>query len=400
MIAVFILRWIGGYFDFTVSGRFPERFLNLAAKNGVNIFKIKGSGDGISACAKISERKTIIRLAEKCGCSYCENREHGMPVLCRQYRQRLGLLAGLAAGSIFCVIMSGYIWNISINCPEGINEYELRSELRELGFYEGARYEYVKTSETEHEMLIRDGRISWLSINVSGTNAAVEISSKTEIDSDNSREVPKAVSNLVSSADGKITKVSLRSGTPAVKAGEGIAKGQMLASGITELSNGETVFSDCEGEILAETAETAVFFLPKERPSVILPEAAVCKRSVAVFGLNIPLSLVTEPGSAAVSFSDKRKLTLFSAPVPVFYTEERFYEQGNEAAVPDRETAEALLKKRDALYGVFLEQERFTRILEKKETLTETDEGYRLEVRYRCERNIAEKVYIDIRDGS
>ena len=89
MIAVFILRWIGGYFDFTVSGRFPERFLNLAAKNGVNIFKIKGSGDGISACAKISERKTIIRLAEKCGCSYCENREHGMPVLCRQYRQPL-----------------------------------------------------------------------------------------------------------------------------------------------------------------------------------------------------------------------------------------------------------------------------------------------------------------------
>ena len=43
-----ILRMIRGYVDFSVSGKYPERFLNSAFKSGVKIWSQKSSGGKVT----------------------------------------------------------------------------------------------------------------------------------------------------------------------------------------------------------------------------------------------------------------------------------------------------------------------------------------------------------------
>ena len=42
MLIVLFFRWLFGYYEFTIEGKFPERFLNLASRNGINLWNMNG----------------------------------------------------------------------------------------------------------------------------------------------------------------------------------------------------------------------------------------------------------------------------------------------------------------------------------------------------------------------
>jgi len=60
LIAVLLFRWIYGYFDFTVNGTFPERFLNLASRKGVRLWRTSGGKESLSASAACKKSRLYI----------------------------------------------------------------------------------------------------------------------------------------------------------------------------------------------------------------------------------------------------------------------------------------------------------------------------------------------------
>ncbi len=65
MLIVVILRWLCGYIEFKVYGKFPERFLNLATKRGINIWQLKSREKELYAKAKRSDYESLEAIAEK-----------------------------------------------------------------------------------------------------------------------------------------------------------------------------------------------------------------------------------------------------------------------------------------------------------------------------------------------
>ena len=57
----------------------------------------------------------------------------------QKYKARSGLLIGLIIWGLAIKFLTGFIWNIKIELPPLINEYEIRQEFREHGFREGAK---------------------------------------------------------------------------------------------------------------------------------------------------------------------------------------------------------------------------------------------------------------------
>ena len=43
-----LIRWSKGYVDFSASGKFPERFINLTTRNGINVWNLKPTEKGFS----------------------------------------------------------------------------------------------------------------------------------------------------------------------------------------------------------------------------------------------------------------------------------------------------------------------------------------------------------------
>lgn len=122
----------------------------------------------------------------------------------------------------------------------------------------------------EREILLEYDKIGWMSINLIGSHAEVEIKEK---------ELPPKpksesdYSNIKASADGVLLSTDIRNGTSYVKVGSAVSKGQLLVSGFYENSLGEIHFVDADADIRATTNytfsatedEVVSFILPFQR---------------------------------------------------------------------------------------------------------------------------------------
>ena len=400
MIAVLFLRWIYGFFDFTVTGKFPERFLNLAAKKGIRLWNTAGSKNSVTASANISDTDMIQRLAKKSGCTVAISKHHGLPYFCRKYKSRSGLLAGAVIGSVFCVYMSGFIWNVTVNVPDDLNEYEIRRELAETGLYEGVPYKYDDISMTERQIKILDQRISWISINVAGTNAVVEISSKKDNSQRTAPDVqkPESLVNMISTSDATVTKVEPMGGKPLVKVGDGVHKGQLLISGVIPYTDGSSAISDSEGKVFAKTYKKVCFSVPKKKNTVIADTDHTCyKTAVSFFGIRIPFSLSGEPLSSSYKVLKESKLTLLQNDIPIYVTNETIVPYTVCPETVSESKAKDELKKKYELYRMFLLSKQDVSVLDEKISFIDNNDKYTLTAIITTEENICEKRTVEVR---
>lgn len=87
-----IIRFLRGSVDFTASGKFPERFMNITAKNGVNLWNPVPKKNAISASMYLSDYKKIRILARKSRVKTRITAKHGLPFIINRYKKRTGLL--------------------------------------------------------------------------------------------------------------------------------------------------------------------------------------------------------------------------------------------------------------------------------------------------------------------
>ena len=350
MFVVIIFRWICGFFRFELKGRFPERFINICTRRGISIRDLNASDDAITGSCRITDKQAVILAAKKSGCTLDITKEYGLPIFCRKYISRLGLLAGAVIGAVFCVYMSGYIWNINIVTPDGLSEFEIRKELMENGLTEGVRYDYQDISRTERQVKLCDNRISWISINVFGTNAVVELSARKNV------------------------------------------------SGVSD-ENIDT-FTDSKGKVFAKVRKRISFEIP-EKEKKLLTDRSCCKKEAEIFGIRIPLTLTVSGDKTEYCKTRKSRMTLLSQDLPVTVTEEMHYPYEIKEKKLSSETARSMLTKRLKLYELFLSSDPDRKILKRSIDFRHEKGKYILTAELTIEENICEKSYLqtDIKEA-
>ncbi len=396
MIVVIILRWFFGYISFSVEGRFPERFINLAAKRGINLWKLKGTDEKVSGCARMSDLKSLRLIAERNGHKLHIERGHGLPHLIIKYRSRSGLLAGMIICIALYIYMSGSVWNITFTLPDSINEYEIRNTLKEYGLYEGARVKSINVDDIVNSISSKDRRISWMTINISGTDAEVNISPNIS-DRVKKNEGIK-LSNMLSSADGTVTRVNVYNGSADVKAGDGIRKGQLLVSGIVEYNNGINVFTDSEAVVFAKTARRVRIEIPKSSYNVTAAGETE-KNDISFFGLILPSSMHKEPEGERTVITERNQFSLLGHGLPVYSTKEKWQMYEKKPVTLTLSQAEKGLRNKLELYEIFMlaETDKGT-VLKRDYSIKETKDSFVLEGTYEIEENVCQKVVIQMQE--
>ena len=397
-MSVRFIRWARGYFEFTVEGKFPERFLNLTARRGIILWDIKGEKNRVTACARDKDRAAAECFAKKTGGAFTVTKRHGLPLFCRQRRHRWGILAGLIAGVAVYSIMSGYIWNIEIIVPRDINSFEIRQQLRELGFTEGSRFRGEEINRIERELILRDKRIGWVSINIQGANATVRLTSKKTANENKKSSEKNRASNMIASEDGIITGIKARRGTPAVKPGTAVRKGDLPISGVTEYNNNTTVFSDSEGEVPALVRRSYSISAPLCSSEISLSDRETVKKEVRIFTFPVPLSVEGAPEGKYISTESSAALSLPGGVIPISLRETRLRPYTAKSRSISYEEAVKQLKKRELLLELFISGEGKNKIRDKKTAVTETSGGCTLRAEYELEKDICKKNYIELRN--
>ncbi len=315
-----ILRFLLGYVKITVSGRFPERFLNICANNGIAVWYTHKRGNNIECCVFAKDYRRLKRLRKGCAVSVRIKRKYGLPLFFHRYRRRMGMAVGAAIFCMVLAVMPNFVWSITVNSDGSISEGQVLVAMEEMGLKIGTPCSQVDTGNMRVQLALALDKVSWVSINTDATAVTVEVRSATE-----KEEKDEAFSNLVAECDGRITAVYVRSGSAAVKVGDAVVKGQLLVSGTEEYKDGSTVFRHSDADIIAQTEHKVTVSVPFKQ-TVAVDTGRVCRRRVAsVFGLDIPLYF-GEIDFPYRSQAKKTELIIGGVKLPIWTAYADFYE--------------------------------------------------------------------------
>lgn len=234
-----------------VCGAFPEAVLNACAMQAVELWDMICENEN-TIIFSVTERNLdqTAQIAEKCMCSM-------ELISCRGGSQSRKLLKNhiwLLISAVFMLVLlyssTLFIWDIKIYGCEELAEGEVVRALADCGVGCGTYWPKINNELIRSEMLCRLPELAWMTINISGSRAAVLVS---ERDEKPEIYVETQGADIISSATGIIKKISVLNGKPMTEKGKSVVKGETLISGLMESLSREPRCVRASGEVEAFT---------------------------------------------------------------------------------------------------------------------------------------------------
>lgn len=226
-------RHINGYVRIRITGDGLERFFNLCSYRQIFPSNISCK-DGVCICELLLKDYWMIRpLVKKTGIKVRLLDKCGLPFFIYRYRTRGALAAGLLLAVVFLYVMSLHIWSIDFEGNTYYSDEVLMDYLETIGIRNGMKSKGILCDDIERSLRIAFDGITWVSVEIDGTLLRVNLKENLSL-----RTVPEEKTDtcdLVSDYDGTVLSIITRTGTPKVKAGDVVTKGQILVSGVIDL---------------------------------------------------------------------------------------------------------------------------------------------------------------------
>lgn len=264
-----IINFLLGSVLFTVTGAFPERFLNLCAQAGVGFWDLEWL-DPHTLRLRVSRRdaRRVGPLAEKVLCEARARRHLGFPYFLAGFRKRYALLLGLALSLAAVCLLSRFVLTIEVSGNETVSTAAILTELSRQGVRVGAYGPGLDVRRISQESLLRLDGLAWMSINLHGTRAEVLVREKLPEPEVRDESTP---ANVVAQADGVILDLEVLDGQAVFREGEAVLRGEVVISGTMDLREPEYSAVDAgqrlvhaRGNVWARTYRTLTAQIPLE----------------------------------------------------------------------------------------------------------------------------------------
>lgn len=307
---LYLYRFFCGILEVEFFGIYPEKIINLCAKNRIAVWNVHYGNNKIRLFITVKDFKRLPKILKRSGLRLHILNKTGFPFFINRYKRRFGIFAGIVIFFAVLQFMSGFIWIIEVEGNKTVTDREILAICKDLGIKIGVKRNSIDSKNTPQDLLLKTDKLSWGSFNIEGCKLTVNV---TEI-------VPKTedntiATNLKAAKDGIIEKIDVTSGNPVVKVGDIVKKGDLLVSGITETMR-DTKFVHSIGTVTAKTEETITLFEPFIKKTETLTGKTAKRRVLEIFGIKIPLYIGKEKGNFKTE-TDCKNLKLLSQNIPI-----------------------------------------------------------------------------------
>ena len=309
-----------GYIRINVEGFYIEKFINICRQNGIFLWGIKREKASIMHTnISIKDFKKIKRITKQINCRVHIERKKGLPFFLDRYKKRKIFVIGLIAILLIIFGTSNFVWNIEVVGNEKINKDELIQELKEQGLEIGTPKRKINKNEIINTIRLKRNDVSWVGINIKGTNVTVKIV-ETE-------EKPEIINqdeycNIVANKDALIQKIDSTKGTSVVKEGDLVKKGSILIGGWMEGKYTGVRYVHGAGKVMGKVwyTETARVQLKEEKIEKTGKEEKKYKINFNNFQINLYKTLSKFEKYDTI-YTDKKVKIFSDFYLPVSFTE-------------------------------------------------------------------------------
>lgn len=252
---MFLALWnyLRGYVIIYVTGFSVERFINLAVNRGIFIWDIIPERNRVIMKAGVKSTEELKECGIKTGCRFEVVGEYGLPVFLKRCASRKAYIAGVLSFAVVMYVMSSFIWTVNVVGNERIKTDDIIESCAEKGIAPGKLKYGIDLYETGEKLMLEYKDIAWIAVNLKGTGITVKIVETIPETEYVEREKP---TDVVADSDGVIISVAASAGTPVVKEGDEVKKGDVLISNVVPLKDGDTQTGEkyvcAAGEVYAE----------------------------------------------------------------------------------------------------------------------------------------------------
>ncbi|MBR4949318.1 MAG: sporulation protein YqfD [Clostridia bacterium] len=298
-----IIYYIMGYVKLEIRGVFPERFINLCAKENIMCFDLKRKGEGLSCKILKKDFSKIDLIIKKSQSELLSFKEKGVISNIKRYRFKYGLFAGviLFFGMIF--LMSQFVWDIEVFGNEELSTEKVLRILESENVKVGTYIKNIDLNELKENVILKSKVMSFVNINIKGTKITVEVKERIN----KPKIVPKdKPCDIIALRDGYILDIRGYEGENLVKRGDSVVAGQTLISGMIQGREGiRTVHSI--GEIKARTYRRFSCEIPKKYFERIETGKEKNKYLLKIFGFRLRFYFNEEVPFSEYDFKEEQK---------------------------------------------------------------------------------------------
>ena len=244
-------RRITGWRRVEVCGAFPESVLNACAMHALELWELECAGDyALRFSVYEGSMAELGEIVKKCMCELRVIDSAGGSRNRLFIKNHMWLFISAVLILALLCLSTLFIWDIDVYGCEELTEGEVLRALADCGVDCGSYWPSLSTDLIRSDMLTRMPELAWMTVNVSGSRAAVlvyERQEKPEI------YIESHGADIVAAGTGIIKRLSVLNGKPLTGIGESVVEGETLISGCMDSLSNEPRYVRAQGDVFART---------------------------------------------------------------------------------------------------------------------------------------------------
>lgn len=246
-----VVNRLRGQVRLRVETDYPERVMNLCSQRNITFWDLQWQGEREFTCwMSRSGAAALRRRTDQLQCVITPIERRGLPY----WLGHLGGRPALAVGAVSCAmglfLGSFFIWEFRVEGNTTVPTERILRSLESHGVGIGSFGLSLDGEDLRNRVLLDIPELSWLTVNVSGCRADVQVRERVAAPEIIARKPP---SNLIARRGGLVLEVHSQGGVKAVVPGMSVEQGQLLLSGVEDTDTFGARTTAGLGEVIART---------------------------------------------------------------------------------------------------------------------------------------------------
>jgi similar to stage IV sporulation protein len=218
---------VGGFVSLRLRGDNLEKIINMALARGIYIWDIKRRDDCIYLKVRNSGYEALKTIAAEQNFKIELLQSQGLPFYKTIMKRRMGLLGGAILFILTLYVMSSFVWFIQVSGNNKVDRTRILMTAAHYGIQVGAGKWTFSRTAVEEAMLRDISELAYVQCDIRGVKVNIKVVEKILPEQNITGPC-----HIVANRDGVIEEVLVLDGQAHVKAGDVVARGDILISGI------------------------------------------------------------------------------------------------------------------------------------------------------------------------
>lgn len=285
-----------GYAVLCIDRVHAEQVLNLCMYGGIVYLDGGSDAKNLRLCLRTGHARRLCKALAQTELPYSIERRGGFPQSLRKLTHRPGLVLGTLCALVLIMASECFVFDIRVSGNSILTEREVKELLLAQGFTKGTFIPTLDTDELENRVMLSTDQIGWLSVNIRGNVANVELVEQRMPD-----PVPVLQpAHVVAAQSGEVVAVELYRGNVLVRAGQQVNKGEILIAGVYDSAATGFRFTRASGKVMARTVHSFRVEIPYEYEKKVYTGEVYEKKTLNFF--NFPIKLCKSTGNCGTVY--------------------------------------------------------------------------------------------------